>query len=123
MIEATEEQEQKALIKWASYQKFYPYLFAVPNGGYRHKATAGKLKAQGVKPGVSDLMLALPSKGRAGLFLEMKRRGQKGRLTKEQERFLKQQKEVGYETNVAYGWEQGMNIIKEYLGEDANGKR
>src|SRR6266508_261574 len=94
MKEVTEEQEQKALMKWASYQKFYPYLFAIPNGGYRHKGTAIRLKAQDVKADVSDLILALPSNGKAGLFLEMKRRNRKGRLTKEQEKFLKQQKEV-----------------------------
>lgn len=113
----TEEVEQIALVRWASYQNFYPYFFAIPNGGYRNKVTAVRLKAQGVRAGVSDLMLALPSKGKHGLFLEMKRRDRsKSRVSGEQKMFLEQQEAVGYETRVAYGWEHGVEIIENYLG-------
>lgn len=31
--------------------------FAVPNGGHRNKLTAAKLKAEGVKPGVADIII------------------------------------------------------------------
>lgn len=31
--------------------------FAVPNGGLRNNAVAGKLKAEGVKPGVPDILI------------------------------------------------------------------
>ena len=47
-------------------------IFAVPNGGKRNKATAGKLKAEGVRPGVPDLLLLYPSRGYHGLALELK---------------------------------------------------
>ena len=47
------------------------FFFAVPNGGHRRKATAGKLKAEGVKAGVPDLVVLLD--GRAyGLELKVK---------------------------------------------------
>lgn len=45
--------------------------FHVPNGEYRSKRTAGKLKRMGVRPGVSDIELVLPPHGRSA-FLELK---------------------------------------------------
>lgn len=36
------------------------WLHAIPNGGYRDKVTAGKLKAEGVKRGIPDVFLPLP---------------------------------------------------------------
>lgn len=44
-------------------------IFAVPNGGTRNKLEAIKLKATGLIPGVSDLIVLLPSKC---LFVEVK---------------------------------------------------
>ena len=76
----TEHAEQSALITWANLNAAtYPellLLYAIPNGGYRSKATAGKLKAEGVKPGVPDLHLPVPRGPTRSLYLEMKR--QKG---------------------------------------------
>jgi hypothetical protein len=34
-------------------------MFAIPNGGLRHKAEANKLKSEGVKAGVPDIMLPI----------------------------------------------------------------
>ena len=44
----------------------------MPNGGHRNKATAGKLKAEGVRAGVPDLMLLYPRHGYHGLVIELK---------------------------------------------------
>ncbi|WP_289227286.1 VRR-NUC domain-containing protein, partial [Parabacteroides goldsteinii] len=38
-------------------------LFAVPNGGSRHKIEAANMKRQGVKRGVADVILQIPKKG------------------------------------------------------------
>lgn len=46
--------------------------FAVPNGGLRHKPVGAKLKAEGVKPGVPDVLVPLSAGSRSGLFIEMK---------------------------------------------------
>lgn len=55
----TEAQEQMTLFSWAAMQSGkYPelnLLYHVPNGGSRHKAEAGRLRAEGVKAGVPDL--------------------------------------------------------------------
>ena len=44
-------------------------LFAVPNGGSRHKIEAANMKRQGVKRGVADVILQIPKKGYASLCL------------------------------------------------------
>ena len=53
----------------------YPHLrgrlFAVPNGGRRDAATAGKLKAEGVVAGVSDLVLLKPNREFGALLIEL----------------------------------------------------
>ena len=57
----SEHLHQKALFEWADRMEgAWPELrlmYAIPNGGLRTKAQAGKLKAEGVKPGVPDIHL------------------------------------------------------------------
>lgn len=47
-------------------------LLAVPNGGSRNIIEAKNLKAQGVKSGVSDVLLLIPKKGYSSLCMEFK---------------------------------------------------
>jgi len=54
------------------YPKFKRNLFAIPNGGHRNKAVAGRMKAEGVLAGVWDLMLTVPRGQWAGCFIETK---------------------------------------------------
>ena len=53
----TEHEEQRLLVQW--FRRKWPdvRIFAIPNGGYRSRATAGRLKAEGVSPGVPDLFI------------------------------------------------------------------
>ena len=74
---ASEHQEQSAVISWwalAHRQYGLPEfaLFAIPNGGARDVITGARLKAEGVRRGVVDLMLAKPNGTFSGLFIEMK---------------------------------------------------
>lgn len=68
---------QANCVKWfrLQYRNYASLLFAIPNGGFRGKATAGKLKAEGVVAGVADLCLAIPRGGYGALYIEMKQRG------------------------------------------------
>ena len=56
----TEAQEQMTLFSWAAMQSGkYPelnLLYHVPNGGSRHKAEAGRLRAEGVKAGSRSML-------------------------------------------------------------------
>jgi len=114
----TEHQEQSMLIAWARMTEgTYPelaLLHAIPNGGWRHKATAGRLKAEGLKPGVPDLCLPVPRGKYAGCYIEMKSR--KGRVRQSQRWWLDRLNEQGYLAVVCKGFAQAVDVITEYLG-------
>ena len=70
----TESQIQKDFVKWfrARYTSIEPLFFAVGNGGARNVWTAKIMKDEGVRAGVSDLILLIPRHGYAGLLIETK---------------------------------------------------
>lgn len=113
----TEHHLQAQCVAWFAWQ--YPYLhgllFAIPNGGHRVKAQAGKLKAEGVLPGVADIFLALPNPLYHGLFLECKL--PEGKQSKEQKLFEAAVVIRGYQYIIFRSVEQFQQIIKQYLNE------
>ena len=68
-------------------------LFAVPNGGSRHKIEAANMKRQGVKRGVADVILQIPKKGYASLCLEFKT--STGKQSAEQKEYQRQVEMAG----------------------------
>ena len=90
-----ESQNQQALFRWAELSlSKYPgleMLYAIPNGGYRNKITAARLKREGVKAGVLDINLDVAGHGYHGLRIEMK--SKKGYLTKAQGERIKKNSE------------------------------
>jgi len=110
----SEHDEQATLFAIASYRPELRWMFAIPNGGYRTKATAGKMAAEGLKAGVWDIYLPRSSKGYHGLFIEMKFGHNK--LTELQKEFGEFATQQGYLCKVAYSAEQAIEIIDEYLG-------
>jgi len=68
------------------------FLFAVPNGGSRHKLEAYNLKLEGLKPGVADLILILA--GGTTVFIELKY-GKNGQ-SKKQKEFEQTAKNLGF---------------------------
>jgi hypothetical protein len=125
MQRSSEAAEQSAVIEWAEWNKGkYPclrWLYHIPNGGSRHPAEAIRLKAQGVKAGVSDLFLPYPCGGYAGIFIEMKH-GRNG-TTAAQEEFLAYAASVGYKTAVCWSADEAMAVIKGYLEAGQKWKR
>lgn len=130
-----ESVEQQRLILWADHKRIGAdtvgsFLFAIPNGGSRAKTTARfsseafRMKREGIRPGVPDLMLAVPKQGYAGLFIEMKRAVKSlSRVSPEQKIWHKRLSDIGYMVIVAYGAKEAMSAICEYLGvEDVNCK-
>lgn len=119
----TEHEEQCRVIAWArANEEREPrlrLLFAIPNGGHRHPATAGKLKAEGVKPGVPDLFLAVSSPFNSGMFIEMKR-AKGGRLSPGQKEVHTALDREGYDVAVCLGADDAIETLRHYLGmEDA----
>lgn len=115
----SEHAEQCALISWWSYacKQFgisENLLFAIPNGGARSAATGATLKAEGVRPGIPDLFLAVPSKDYRGLFVEMKKK-RGGRVSDAQKQMSTELERSGYCVKVCCGFDEARPIICEYL--------
>ncbi len=130
-LKISEHDYQVQVIDWCNMMaqhKVYPmleWIYAVPNGGDRHKAVAGKLKAEGVKPGVPDLCLPYPVTvddsilhyGYHGLYIEMKSRDTKGRVSPNQKKWLEYLGGVGYKVEVAWNAMEAVQILEDYLGK------
>lgn len=112
-----EHREQVALMKWSESAKVaYPslkWLHAIPNGGKRSKAMAGKLKAEGVKRGVLDLFLPAARAGWHGLYIEMKYGD--NTATPPQVDFIADMAREGYACYVCYSWKAARDCILAYL--------
>ena len=112
-----EHLEQCALFRWAGYQaKARPELalmFAIPNGGHRHPATAARLKAEGVKAGVPDICLPVAKGEYHGLFIELK--AGRNKPTPTQVQWHARLSYQGYRVTVCWGWEAAREAIEEYL--------
>lgn len=118
MGKITEHQHQANLIKWFDLwapNQYKEKLFAIPNGGQRHPAVAKKLKAEGVRSGVPDLMLPIPSGSFHGLFIELKAEG--GRATESQKKWCLFLGESGYFCKICHGFDEARSTIEMYLNE------
>ena len=112
--ERTEEQEQRAV---AQYLDMRGLLYChVPNGGMRNKAEGGKLKAQGVKDGVPDILIFKPKNGAVGLAIELKRRTG-GRLSPYQKYWLDELENNGWAVFVAEGSDAAIKAIENFYGK------
>jgi hypothetical protein len=90
------------------------WIHAIPNGGFRNKATAGKMKAEGVKPGVSDIFVPIPANGYHGLYIEFK--AGKNTLSPVQKEFRDFVISRGYSFYLAYSAAEAMAALSIYLG-------
>ncbi len=116
---ASEHEEQRALFEWAALSvgehPELALLFAVPNGGWRAGKTAAILKQEGVKPGVPDVWLPVPRGGKHGLVIEMKCHKRDSRVRPYQKVWLEALAQQGYQTEVAWDWEQAREQLLTYL--------
>ena len=116
----TEWQEQVKLCTWLD--RNHIRYFAIPNGGKRNLLEAAKLKRSGVKAGVPDIFLPIPSyhtsglktKWRHGLWIELKRVSA-GIVSTAQKEWIDYLNQQGYVAVVAYGALEAMQIVREYL--------
>lgn len=106
----SEHIEQVRFVAW--FRKTYPqhWIFAIPNGGDRHRVTAAKLKAEGVARGVPDLYI--PS---LKLWVEMKRQ-KGGSLSEHQKEWRDYLLGIGDRWIMCKGFEDAKRQIIEMLG-------
>lgn len=121
------------------------WLHAIPNGGERHGAVAGKMKAEGVKSGIYDLFLPVPRvtdrlytfqtlfagaygvlhgnftyEAYHGLYIEMKApsrcNNKDGGLNDNQIKFKEFIGVQGYGHCICYTWKEAYDAVMKYLG-------
>jgi hypothetical protein len=111
----SEADHQTAFFEWLEFfPKLRPFVFAIPNGGYRHPREAVRLKAQGVTRGIPDVFCSIPNHEFHGLYLEFK--FGKNKLTNEQAQMFERFKRMGYACEAVYDWEVAREILIKYLG-------
>lgn len=114
----SEYAEQCAVIQWCEFHKnVYPNvdrIFAIPNGGHRHKATAARMKQEGVRAGIPDLFLPVSCGGYRGLFIEMK--FGKNKPTDSQKDWIDFLSRQGYCTAVCWGAGDAIETLEDYYG-------
>ncbi len=106
---------QVACVNWFRYQfpQYRTNLFAIPNGGHRHRVVASKLKAEGMTAGVSDLILMVARHDHHGLCIEMKT--PKGRQSESQKAWEEVVTDAGYLYCIARSLDEFQSIINTYL--------
>lgn len=126
-----EHDEQVTLINWADSMPLHgapadsigAYLYAIPNGARVAMGTAKKLKAEGLRAGVPDLCLALPSADYHGLYIELKKQRQHydgmaaaaRAVSPDQRVWHSRLERCGYRVEVCYGWEEARDVILDYV--------
>lgn len=120
-----EHQEQAALFRWATFQERnippLENLYAVPNAAKRSPVLGAMMKAEGLKAGMTDVVLAWPVREgsvivKPGLYIEMKTTGKKP--TPDQLKWRNRLITAGYSYYLAFGWQQAANAILDYLGSE-----
>jgi hypothetical protein len=118
---ALERQEQQALFQWAAIEARRDgrlLLLNASQNGLRASSIqqARQAKDCGMKKGYPDLFLPVAAGNWHGLFIELKRKGGKASdVSAEQLWWLAELKAQGYCTRVAFGWEQAVQQIQQYL--------
>lgn len=91
----------------------------VPNGGQRNVIVAAKLKGEGVKPGVPDVLVFAPITTEPsgmlihnGLAIELKN-GKKGRTSQHQKMWMGQLERHGWRVAVCHNLDEALAVLRE----------
>jgi hypothetical protein len=105
---------------------FSKLLFSVPNGmwigGKNPYALMGKFKAEGLQPGVSDVLYLQARGGYSCLAIEMKaqdKRNSKDAVSADQAEFLEAINASGGVGEVCYGCDEALAIFATYMSMEA----
>ncbi|WP_323115404.1 VRR-NUC domain-containing protein [Pseudomonas guariconensis] len=113
--------EQAALMKEIQlrYPDVFELMYHVPNGGHRLKEVAAKLKAQGVKAGIPDLVLPMARGGYFGLYIEFKATVDPAAVSPSQQACIRRLNDQGYLAVVCRGHFDAMECLRAYLAQPA----
>lgn len=114
----SEHDIQASFFSWIDLHKAkYPvlnYFFAIPNGTNKSPAARAKFKKEGLRAGVPDVCLPVPSMDGKyiGLWFEFKSAG--GKASYDQEIWIKNLREVTHRVEVIRDWTDAANIAIEH---------
>lgn len=110
-----ESKIQQACVHWFRHLPGVDYrlLVSIPNEGIRTPRNASRMKAEGLNPGVSDLVLFHPKAAKPPVFLECKT--DSGRQNRTQKGFEKAVTEAGYTYRIFRDLDTFMDIVNDYL--------
>ncbi len=116
--DSSEHAEQAHAIHWWRYNHMkygLPMfaLYAVPNSAERGNWLANRMKAEGLRAGIPDLVLAKPMGRYAGLYVEMKYGD--NTTSAEQDEVMFYLRSVNYRCEVCYTGEAAIQTIRSYL--------
>lgn len=114
-LKGNQEHYDQVRVLWhfeSTDMEIYKRLHATPNGGLRHDATAGKMKAEGQKKGYPDLTYDKPRGIYCGMRIELKHG--KNTISAEQIEWLNQLSDDGYYCVLCYGNKEAIDAITAY---------
>lgn len=109
----SEDHEQKQLIQWCRTDPRLQFIFHIPNENTAGIKWGIRNRQLGVKSGVPDLFLPIPSQGYHGLFIEMKTKH--GKTSDNQDKWIQALTGFGYLAVVCHGWEEARDCLLNYL--------
>ena len=113
---------QQACVYWFKLQ--FPghrqLLFAVPNGGFRIAREAARLYAEGVVPGVADLILLESRGGYGSLCIEMKTTEKSSRQSDRQKEWQHYAELMGNRYVICRTFDEFRAVVYEYMALPLN---
>jgi len=117
--QATESHEQRLLVEWLRLQGIG--FFAVPNSARRDARNAARLKAEGMRAGVPDLIFTRRFANGQPVALELKTK--KGRLSNSQREVIREMESEGWIVLVAFGLEDAVKKVRDTFGRPRSSAR
>ncbi len=114
----SEHEIQASFFDWLDLHKAkHPvlnYFFAIPNGANKSPTARMKFRREGLKAGVPDVHLPVPSMDGKyiGLWFEFKSAG--GKVSWDQEIWIKNLQEVGHRVEIARDWTDAADIVIDH---------
>lgn len=117
--EISEESIQKSVIEWINFQpKLRNFVIHIPNEGKRSSRYGKSLKDMGMRPGVSDLFIAMPRHGYYGAWIELKSKN--GVLKAAQKNFMIDMMSKNYFATTCHSIDTAITMIKWYCFNENN---
>jgi hypothetical protein len=118
----TEHHEQCRFFNWVNFlsgldQDLIELIYAVPNGGDRSPTEAIRLKAKGVRSGIPDVNIDIPSPTHHGMRIEFKINKPGSLLSQAQVRKKFLLEKAGYYVAVCRTADEAINELEIYCGK------